>query len=161
MRRLVVIAIRVGSVLAITLLILMVYLAFERARARSGPSPQSTIRIHLGMITEAKEALRKSGHLADDYWPARAEIAAAHAGKSGYSFEALFKRSTWGEVYIVNQIGAPAYAYLSNAAGGFPEGCLLTLQNLDPEHNQPVQRTEASRSADETNQTSDATGSRR
>ena len=80
------------------------------------------------MIDSAKVMLNQSRQLPQNYWPTRAEIAAA----SGYSLDELFKPSSWGEVCIVNQMGSPALAYLSNAIGGLPEGCLVTSEDLKP-----------------------------
>lgn len=107
--------------------------------------------------------LKEAKHLPDDYWPTRAEIVAVYMGRSNtdYTFDSVFKRSSWGEVYIINRVGGPAYAYLSNAVGNLPEGCLLTSQDAEWAHNPTVQRTGASRNASETNQEPPVAGSRR
>ncbi len=124
--------IRIGYVLVVIVLALMVYPAFRPAKIRGGPGPRAIIYTQLGIIDDAKHTLKEKRNLPDDYWPSRAEIAAAHTGKSNYSFDALVKPSRWGEIYIVNRIGAPALAYLTNAVGGFPEGRLLSAQDVKP-----------------------------
>lgn len=161
MRRPAVILIRVGYVAVLVLLALMVYPALRRAKGRSGPTPRAIIYSQLGTIDDAKKALKEGHSLPDDYWPTRAEIAAAHTGKTNYSFDALVKPSRWGEVYIVNRLGAPALALLTNAVGGFPEGRLLTAADLRPgaQPDPPANQSQPVRS--ETNQTSAAAGSRR
>src|SRR5436190_16522107 len=103
MRPPVVIALRIGYLLVIALLVFLIYPALTRPKARSGPGPRATVRIHLDMINDAKKSLKVSRQLPHNYWPTRAEIAAAYSGKIGYSFDVLFKPSSWGEVYIVNQ----------------------------------------------------------
>jgi hypothetical protein len=164
MRRPAVIAIRVSYVLLITLAVCILAPALRRAKSYSGPGPRGTIFYNLESIDEAKAILKESKQLPDDYWPTRAEIASAYTGESNTSFDTLFKRTRWGEIYIVNQIGAPAYAYLSNAVSavaGLPEGVLLTAQDLKLK-TQPSGATNGSQPIRaETNGTSPATGFRR
>jgi hypothetical protein len=161
MRRSTVFAIRTGYVLLISLVVVLVYPAFRRAKGKSGPTPRFIIASQLERIDEAKAILKDSQHRPDDYWPTRAEIASADLGRTNVSFEALIKPTRWGEVYFVNQIGAPAYAYLSNAVGIFPEGFLGTSQDFG-DRAQPVGGANRSQPVPtETNSTSSAVGSRR
>lgn len=51
------------------------------------------------------------------------------------------KPTRWGEVYIINCIGAPACAYLSNSVGGYPAGYLLTLESSKRKLGLPAQAT--------------------
>jgi hypothetical protein len=161
MRLSVVIALRVGFVLVIALTVLLVYPTFTKAKARSGPGPRAMIRRNLEVIGEAKAILRQSRQLSDDHWPNRNEIASGYTGKTNISYEELLRPSRWGEVYIVNRIDAPAYAYFSNAVADFPEGFLLTSQDFEPgaQPSSPANGSEPIRSG--TNSTSSAAGSRR
>ena len=138
MRRPVVIAIRIGYLLVLVLIVLLVYPMLRKPKAYSGPGPRGMVRRNLLMIEDGKRNLKESQHRPDDYWPTRAEVASAYTGNSNTSFDALMKPTRWGEVYVVNQIGAPAYAYFSNAVADFPEGFLLTLRYLEdgaqPQH---------------------------
>lgn len=153
MRRPVIISIRVGYVLVIAVLAFLLYPALKRAKVGGGPTPRSTIFMNLDSINDAKEMLKSARHLSDDYWPTRAEVSAAYAGQTNRSFDDLFKRTRWGEVYIVNRIGAAPYAYLSNAVGGFPEGCLLTSADLLRPYGSTPGNQDAPASAVETNRT--------
>ena len=159
MRRPAVFAIRIGYVLLIALVVLLVYPAFKRAKSKSGPTPRSIIRNHLEKIDEAKEILKEDQKRPDGYWPSRAEIAWAFTETTNASFDALVKPTRLGEIYIINQIGAPAYAYFSNAVADIPEGALLTEHDLD--YRPPV--TTATNSSPpiptETNSTSSPAGS--
>jgi hypothetical protein len=132
MRRGPVILIRVGYILALIAAGFLFYPALKRAKVGGGPSPPAKIYIQLRMIDEDKQSLKETRNLSDDYWPTPAEIAAVHTGRTNYSFHALIKPSRWGEIYIVNRLGAPALALLTNAVGGFSEGRLLTADDLRP-----------------------------
>lgn len=137
MRRPLAFTIRTGCLLLVSLVVvLLVYPAFKKAKSKSGPGPRFIIWNHLVRIDEAKSILKDSQHRPDNYWPSRAEIASAETGSTNVTFDALIKPTRWGEVYIVNQIGAPAYAYLSNAVGVFPEGFLGTSHDFEY-HAQP------------------------
>ena len=149
-----------GLILAV-LLVIIFCPAFTRAKVKGGPGPRATIRIHLDMIGDAKRSLQESQHFPDSYWPSRAEIVSAYTRKSGYVFDTVFKPSNWGEVYIVNRIGAPALAYLSNAVGGFPEGRLLTAGDLGFGAQQDGSANGRQPARSETNRTSSAAASRR
>jgi ABC-type nitrate/sulfonate/bicarbonate transport system permease component len=169
MTRQTVIRIRVLYALVIILAVWLIYPAFRRAKSHGGPSPQTLIRMHLEMIDETKEALKRKQGLPEDYWPTRTEIAIAYSAQTAIasttgtnaSFDSRFRQSRWGEIYIVNKIGAPALAYLTNAVAGFPEGCLLTSEDLLPGAQLigPANGRQPVRS--ETNRTSSAAASRR
>jgi hypothetical protein len=150
MRRSTVIGIRVGYVLLIVVLVWLPYRAFRRAKSRSGPTPRMIIESHLWAIQVDKAILRDQCDLSDDYWPTRAQIILLETGRTNRSFDSLYPPSSWGEVYIVNSIGSPAYAYLSNAVGGFPAGYQLTLEDFDPYRSKTVQRTGVNPLAQET-----------
>ena len=130
MRRPAVLAIRTGYVLLIALVVVVVYPAFKKAKSKSSPGPLSIIQNRLEAIDVAKSLLKDDRHLPDGYWPSRAEVASAGTGMTDVSFDVWLKPTRLGEIYIVNQIGAPAYAYLSNVVGDFPEGVLLTKHDL-------------------------------
>ena len=161
MRRPVVIAIRSGYVLLILLLILLVLPALQKAKRHSGPDPRQLISTRLQMIEHAKDILKQRRRLPDDYWPTRAEIAEAHSGRTNAWFSSVFAQTSWGEIYIVNRIGAPAYAYLSNAVAELPEGYLLTSDEVYGEHNKVGAANGSQPIRSETNSTSSAAGSRR
>ena len=157
-----------GMVLSVLFLVLLIP-ALRRPHAKGGPGPRVSIRMHLEMIDEAKEILKRQQALPDGYWPTRTQIAIAYTSQAAIahttgtnaSFDSTFGQTHWGEIYIVNKIGAPALAYLSNAVAGFPEGCLLTSEDLVPGAQQigPANGSQPIRS--ETSATSSAAGSRR
>jgi hypothetical protein len=130
----------VGCVLVILLLNYLNCPPFSRPKAHDGRPPRAVIRMQLEMIDEAKEILKRRQGLPDDYWPTRTQIAIAYTSQAAIahttgtnaSFDSTFRQIRWGEIYIVNKIGAPTLAYLRSAAGGFPEGYLVTSEDLLP-----------------------------
>ena len=157
-----------GMVLSVLFLVLLIP-ALRRPKGHDGRLPRAVIRMQLEMIEEAKEILKRRQALPNGYWPTRTQIAVAYTSQAAIahttgtnaSFDSTFRQTRWGEIYIVNKIGAPALAYLSNAVAGFPEGCLLTAEDLGSGAQQigPANGSQPIRS--ETNSTSSAAGSRR
>jgi hypothetical protein len=155
--------------LLILILLPLVYPALKRPKGHDGRPARAVMRMNLEMIDEAKEVLKRQQGLPDDYWPTRTQIAVAHNSEEAFrytnrtnaSFDHTFKQTRLGETYIVNKIGAPALAYLSNAVAGFPEGCLVTSEELlsGAQLIGPANGRQPIRS--ETNRTSSAAASRR
>ena len=169
MRRPANVALWICGLLLIIILVPLVYPALKRPKGHDGRPPRTVIRMNLEMIDEAKEVLKRQQGLQDDYWPTRTQIAIAYNSEEAFrytsrtnaSFGSTFRQTRWGEIYIVNKIGAPALAYFSNAVAGFPEGCLLTSEDLLPGAQRigPANGSQPIRS--ETNRTSSAAGPRR
>lgn len=161
MRRGVVIAIRSGYVFLIVLLVLLTYPALRRAKVRGGPTAQAVILYNLQAIEGAKEVLKEQRGLPDDYWPTHAEIADAYRGMTNSSFSRWFPQTRWGEIYIINRIGAPAYAYFSNSVAGYPEGYLLPFDELLRRRGNGQSANGSQPSGLETNRRSAEAGARR
>jgi len=158
MRCEVAILIRVGYVSVIAILASMTYSMLQPAKGYSGPDLRTAFRDNLQTIEMGKEMLKEQRRLTNGYMPAESEIAAAYSGETSTSLEDILCRRKWGDTYIINRIGFPAYVYLTNPVAGLPAGCKLSAEFIerDTEKHRRLQDTPGVPDANPTSRTTNS-----
>ena len=151
MRRRTVFLIRVGYLAGTAVLASMLYPALQPARSYSGPSPRACFLYNLQAIEVAKERLKDQWNLTNGYLPTEAEIATAYSGEKNAGLDRILCHKRWGDAYIINCIGVPAYVYLSNSTSGLPGGVKLSAGFIESD-SEKWRQPEGARGGTSTNQ---------
>ena len=111
----------VVAVLVIANLITVVVLPFSsRAKAYSGPGIYGNLRY----IQLAKEQWMADGHTNE--WPTSKDLFPSSSPRKAFKD---VMRPKYGEVYFINRINAPPFAYIPKAGGQYKGGEMLILES--------------------------------
>lgn len=112
---------RIIPVLVLGLLVIAVLVLqkLARAKAYSGPGIPGNLR----SIEIAKQQWLEDG--GTNAWPTAEDLFPSSAGESLQDI----LRPRYGEIYFINQTGAPPFAYIPKATGRYRGGEILVLKS--------------------------------